>query len=180
MSEYGTFIAGDAVRFVRSLPGSVDKVWSYLVEPEKRAKWFAAGPMDLIPGGEILLEFNHNSLSPEIVPIPDKYKEMSEGMTSPGRVISVDAPNRLVFAWGGPDDKDVVTIELEPEGDRTRLTLTHEKLATRNGLLSVSGGWHAHLAILEEVLSDQVPGPIWPRVVRLEAEYDALIPPATA
>jgi hypothetical protein len=38
-------------------------------------------------------------------------------------------------------------------------------------VLSVSGGWHAHLDILDDVLGGQTPRPYWKTHTALEAEY---------
>ena len=44
MSEYGVVLESGAVRFERLLPGPIERVWSYLVEGEKRATvYFAKG-----------------------------------------------------------------------------------------------------------------------------------------
>lgn len=175
MSSYGTFVAPMSVQFSRLLPGPIERVWAFIAEPEKRAKWFAGGAMDLRPGGTIEFQFDHRKLSPAYAPAPEKYKEMENGMTMPGLVLEVDAPHKVVFQWGA-DATDYVTFALAPEGEQVRLTVTHEKLKSRGGLLSVSSGWHAHLDVLEAVLTDQTPGPIWPAFERLESEYDAMIP----
>jgi uncharacterized protein YndB with AHSA1/START domain len=47
MDKYGTIIAPNTIRFERLLPGPIERVWAYLTDPEKRAKWLASGPMDL-------------------------------------------------------------------------------------------------------------------------------------
>lgn len=44
MNRYGELIAPDTVRFQRLLPGTLDTVWSYLVDGEKRGKWLAHAP----------------------------------------------------------------------------------------------------------------------------------------
>ncbi|HPF91720.1 MAG TPA: hypothetical protein PLL57_13755 [Flavobacteriales bacterium] len=34
----GELIAPNTIRFTRVLPGPIERVWSYLVDPEKRSK----------------------------------------------------------------------------------------------------------------------------------------------
>ena len=63
MSEYATVTAADTVRLERVLPGPIERVWAYLTEPEKRAKWFAGGPMELRVGGRVEFKFRHADLS---------------------------------------------------------------------------------------------------------------------
>ena len=35
-----------------------------------------------------------------------------------------------------------------------------------------SGGWHAHLGVLEDKLNDREPRPFWTTFLRLEQEYE--------
>ncbi len=51
MNDYGELIAPDTVRFKRLLPGTIDRVWSYLVDSEKRGKWLAGGDTEERVGG---------------------------------------------------------------------------------------------------------------------------------
>ena len=48
---FATMPAPATVRIERLLPGPIERVWAYLTESDKRRRWFAAGPMDLQPGG---------------------------------------------------------------------------------------------------------------------------------
>ena len=48
MDEYGVKTAPDTLRIERTLPGPIERVWTYLTDPAKRATWFARGPMELI------------------------------------------------------------------------------------------------------------------------------------
>ena len=65
MSEHGELLNPETVRFVRLLPGPVDRVWSYLVNPDKRAKWLCGGSTELHVGGKIQLHFANERLSDE-------------------------------------------------------------------------------------------------------------------
>ena len=58
MNNYGELIAPDTVQFKRLLPGSVDRVWSYLVVGEKRAKWLAGGDTEERLDGHVDLHFH--------------------------------------------------------------------------------------------------------------------------
>ena len=66
-------------------------------------------------------------------------------------------------------------IELSEDGDQVRLVLTHTRLKTREDVVGVLGGWHAHLDILEDVLEGRVPEPFWRRFNPLDAEYDSMV-----
>jgi hypothetical protein len=50
--------------------------------------------------------------------------------------------------------------------------LTHRRLGDRAAMLSVAGGWHAHVGILIDHLEGREPGPFWSTHARLEAAYD--------
>ena len=172
-ADYATPLAPDTIRFERSLPGPVEKVWAYLTESEKRATWLARGEIELREGGSFEFTWFNSQLSPENEEPPERYKD-AEGHTMKGRVLAFAPPHRLVISWSHKDYSSEVAFELTPEGDRTRLVLTHSLLATRTGKLSVSGGWHIHLLILEDRLNGVTPRPFWSNHARLEAEYEKL------
>jgi uncharacterized protein YndB with AHSA1/START domain len=160
------------VRFERVLPGPVERVWAYLTEPEKRAKWLAGGPMDLRPGGRVELQFRHANLSPEREEVPEKYRKYGEGAAVSGRITACDPPRLLGYTWGEEDGPDTeVTFELSPRGDDVLLVVTHRRLAGPEAMKSVSGGWHTHLGILGDVLDGRTPRPFWATHMRLEEEY---------
>lgn len=53
-----------------------------------------------------------------------------------------------------------------------RLILTHSKVPDRDFALNVSGGWHAHLDMLEYHLKNQIPPGYWDIWRRYEGAYD--------
>ena len=85
------------------------------------------------------------------------------------RITELDPPRRLGFTWS---DGAEVTIELEPRGAETLLTLTHRRLPDRPTLLGVSAGWHIHLDVLEARMRGAEPAPFWDGWRRLRAEYE--------
>ena len=89
------------------------------------------------------------------------------------RISELDPPRRLGFTWS---DGAEVTIELEPRGAETLLTLTHRRLPDRPTLLGVSAGWHIHLDVLEARTRGADPEPFWDGWKRLRAEYESRIP----
>ena len=173
MNDYATRIAPDAIRLERLLPGPIDRVWAFLTESDKRARWLAAGEMELKPGGKVELNFDHNRISPE--PTPAKYRDMPMGFT--GKVMRCDPPRLLMFSWmESHGSHSEVTFELAERVDKVLLTITHRKLEDRNALLSVSGGWDVHVGILEDVLTDQAPRGFWSSHAKREQEYAARFP----
>jgi uncharacterized protein YndB with AHSA1/START domain len=170
VSAYGVQTEPATVRIQRLLPGSIERVWAYLTESDLRRQWLAAGPMDLKVGGEVELTWRNDELSRHV-------EERPAGMESEhslkSHIIRVDPPRLLTFDWGSGD----VTFELEPKNGEVLLTVTHRRLSDRNGLLSVSAGWHAHLDVLADRMSGRDPGPFWSTWSRLRTEYAERLAP---
>ncbi len=176
MSDYGIVTEGGAVRFERLLDAPIDRVWEFLTRSELRRKWFAGGDMDLRPGGKLVLVFRNSELAPEGEHMPEKFQRY-EGMESTGEVRLVEPPTRLVFDWDEEDGRSTeVSWELQPRGDRTLFILTHRRLPSREMTIDVSGGWHLHLDVLQDVLAETPLRPFWARQEALEAEYGQRLP----
>ena len=173
MSHYGERIDKTTVRFERLLPGPIERVWEYLTDGDKRARWFCGGDTELKLGGKVEMHFHNASLStqPDIDP-PDKYGDLPEKMSFGGTVTQCEPPRLLAHTWEFEDEHSEVRYELEEAGDEVRLVLTHRKLASDDEIISVSGGWHTHLDILEDVLQGREPRPFWKTHTPLEAEYE--------
>jgi len=175
MTNYGKKIDQGSLCFERLLPGPIERVWAFLTESEKRRTWFAAGPMELRAGGKVELIFRNSELAAQYESTPEKYKAY-EGMTSYGRITRCEAPRLLSFTWDEENaSPSEVTFELKPQGDQVQLVLIHRKLASRKDMVNVSGGWHAHLGILEARLKGLEPGPFWSEILRLESEYEKIL-----
>jgi uncharacterized protein YndB with AHSA1/START domain len=120
-----------AVRFSRTYDQPLARVWQFVTDPDELVQWFPSrAEFDLRPGGTVTFSGDPN--------MPE----------STGRVIAVDAPRHLSFAWG----EDELHFDLEEvEEKRTRFTLTDvlsaENTTSRNG-----AGWEVCLAALEDVL----------------------------
>src|SRR5437773_2312356 len=63
------------VKLERLLPGTLERVWAYITEPDERAKWFCAGELDRRVGGKVRLEFDNDSLTREKGP-PEEYNDV--------------------------------------------------------------------------------------------------------
>ena len=170
MDDFGRLVEPGTVRFERVLPGPVERVWAYLTEADKRARWFAGGDIDLRPGGKVTLLFNNGEF--DASPPPEKHRAHAGEIVSGGAVTRCEPPRLLAFLWGEEDGKhSEVTFELFPRGDEVLLVLTHGRLADRAATLDVSGGWHAHLARLEDELGGRTPRPFWATVAAAEDAY---------
>lgn len=173
MGKYGERIDDTTVRFERLLPGPLERVWEYLTDSDKRGSWFASGKTDLKIGGRTEMHFHNASLStqPDIDP-PEKYKDMPEKMSFGGTVTRCEPPYVIAHTWEFEEEHSEVCFELQEEGDKVRLILTHRKLNGLDDVLSVSGGWHTHLDILEDVLEGREPQAFWKMHAPLDAEYE--------
>lgn len=166
-TDFGTYTRPDTVVFQRWLPGPVERIWSYLVDEDKRALWLASGPMVPEPGAEFELVWRNDNLGRP----GDRHEGAEEVSRLPSRVIAAEPPHRLVFAWGSGE----VSFDLQPKGDRVLLTLTHTGLNDRTTRTDVGSGWHTHLDIFVAVASDQPHKSFWSEWRRLRAEYDRML-----
>lgn len=171
---YGRIVAPAEVRFERLLPGPIETVWAFLTESDKRGQWLASGLMELRPGGKATLHFHHDDLSPHKAPAPDRYKAMAgKGHESHQTILAVDPPRSFTMSWEANSE---VTFELVEKGKQVLLTVTHRKLATRDDMVQVSGGWHAHLDILVERANGRTPSSFWTVFGEIERDYDERYP----
>lgn len=173
MSEYGVVLESGAVRFERLLPGPVERVWSYITESEKRRQWLASGTFDLRAGGRTELLFKHSEITDDAP--PEAYRNVHEnGVRATGTITRYEPPRIIAFTWGGGSEPESeVEFELVPKGEKVQLVLTHRKLPSKAEMTSVSGGWHVHLGVLEDLLTDSPRRGFWSRLAKLEADYKA-------
>lgn len=174
MNNHGKIIAPGTLRFQRLLRGSVEKVWAYLTESEKRGKWLAKGEMELRVGGRVSLHFFHSDLSPIQETLPEKYKCYESGNSFTGEVIACNPPELLSFTWG---DRSEVTFELsQQESDLVLLILTHRKIENNmNTHISIASGWHTHLGILKAQFDGVIPEGFWTVHNQMEKKYAILL-----
>ena len=127
-----------AVRLERHLPDPPAVVWQAITEREQLKAWF---PCDVI------VEGGRWQVGAAITfPFPSEVIDM----TLTGTVLAVDEPRLLSYTWG---DEEVLSFELHPEGDGTRLVLSDE----------LQAGWAARNAAGWEDCLDRLAGlPIEP------------------
>lgn len=169
-AAYGQLVEPTVLKLERLLPGPATRVWDYLTKSELRRQWLASGEMDLRPGTEFEFVWRNDELT-------DPPGARPEGMGAENRmvckVLEVDAPRRLFISWGVQSD---VLFELAEKGGDTLLTITHRRPPTRDVLLSVSAGWHAHVDVLEAKLAGTKSAPHWDNWVKLREEYARRFP----
>lgn len=171
MNRPATVIEPGTVKLERLLPGPIERVWAYITESDKRAKWLAAGHFDLRVGGRVELDFNNDNLSPDCKPRP-------EGKGSSGGVITrLEPPHLLSHTWVSEKWTTECTYQLTERGDQVLLTIVHRNLG--DYVLPVLGGWDAHTGILEDVLKGVPPRSFWTTHDKLSKDYAKEQPAAT-
>lgn len=170
--DHAQFPAPGEIRIMRTLPGPIERIWTYLTDPEKRRRWFAGGPMELRPGGKMELIFQHKNISPDETP-PAEHSCHHDGAESmPGTILRCEPPHVLSYTFSTNSD---VTFELIPQDDKVLMILTHrsrgEDLSSLGGFAS---GWHTHLSILIAQLEGTPPPLFWATHARLKSEYEKL------
>jgi uncharacterized protein YndB with AHSA1/START domain len=153
MNKPATLIKPSTVRLERLLPGPIERVWAYLVESEKRAKWLAGGEFDLRVGGKIELVFENDKLSEESRDFGTKKFE--------GRITRLEPLRLLAHSWDWDGKDSEVVYELEPRGKDVLLTIVHRLPEDMGVLKGVGGGWATHVGILEDLLKGAKPRPFW-------------------
>lgn len=172
---HAQFPSPGEIRIMRTLPGPIERVWSYLTDPEKRRRWFAGGPMELRAGGRMELHFQHKNISPHETPPAEHACHHDGGEAMPGTVLRCEPPHVLSYTFGENSD---VTFELIPQDGKVLLILTHRSRG--DDLPSLTGfasGWHTHLAILIARLEGSPQPLFWATHSRLKAEYEKLRQP---
>lgn len=135
--------------YVTYINATVDQVWDALTNADVTAQyWRHRNVSDWQPGST----WEHRSL------------EEPPGVDTIGRVVQADPPKLLRVTFESPQEfplehPSVVTFEIEPGAEITRLQVTHENLADTTALEQISHGWPAVLANLKSLLETGAPLP---------------------
>ena len=170
-STDATFPEAGVVRFERILDAPVERVWDYLVDEDLRKTWLGGGTIELVPGGRASIWYDNANITDE----PQREDDTFEPHFENGTVVAVDPPHLLSYTWREWFGQNcVVSFELSGVGDRTRLVLTHSRVATVALSLDVARGWHVHLEVLSARI-DGTPMPhLWERFDEVGKHYDSL------
>jgi uncharacterized protein YndB with AHSA1/START domain len=129
------------VTYIRTTP---EKLWSALTKQDFiRQYWF-----------DMSIQCAWEKGSPWKMSFPDGR------LADTGEILEIDAPRRMVIKWQHewkPELKaegpSLCTIELEPQGDAVKLSITHEMERPEAKLITaVSGGWPRIVSNLKSLL----------------------------
>jgi uncharacterized protein YndB with AHSA1/START domain len=151
-------VAPDAIRLERVLDAPVETVWRYLTEANLREQWFMGGT-DATGVGEFDLVVDHDKLSSDDVPYPESH-ECYKGAVWTEKVLRFDPPRLLETTFQGGKN-GIVIYELAPEGERTRMILTHRGITSDAGFQGFGGGWNSHMTVLQERLAGRTVRDFW-------------------
>ena len=143
MNQMGEIIKVSGVRFVRMLPGPIDRVWQYLTACEKLPIWFGEnGTIEPCIGGKVWLMDGHIR----------------------GVVTQWQPPRKLIYTWNVFDPGETesgypesyLKLELERKGSQVRLELCHLPIMDRF-IPQTKMGWHTYLDLTEAALEGRTP-----------------------
>lgn len=167
ITDPGTLLESGALRFERLLPGPIERVWTYIVDPEKRARWFCGGTMLTGPRETASFHFDHEAMSGE--PYPDRFANMAGGVTMPVAITAFETPHLIAWEWQGERTR----IELSGAGDKVRLVLTEGPFTDAKKITGNAAGWQAHLSVLEDRLTGRPLRGFWTTHAEAEDYYGA-------
>lgn len=128
------------------IPVDIDEAFALITDPERLRRWQAVSArVDLRVGG-------------------DYRWTITPGHIAAGSFREVEPGRRIVFGWGWEGDSDLapdastVSITVEPAGDGTKVTLTHDGLNDQQAAMHAEG-WNHYLGRLEKAAADGDAGP---------------------
>ena len=129
-----------------TLPVSPDEAFALITDPERLRRWQTVSAyVDLRAGGDFRWTVTPGHVA------AGTYKELEPG-------------KRIVFGWGWegsddlPPDASTVTVVIEPAGDGSTVTLTHDGL-TPDQATSHAMGWDHYFERLQALASSGDAGP---------------------
>ena len=132
--DLGTYIeyqGKPAVRFERTFPHSIDRVWAAVTESEELARWFPSGVDHEAEVGGVIAFHGDPYSNPDT-----------------GTILEFDPPTAFGFTWG----PDKLHLTLEQLGESCRLVLINV-LSEANTAARNASGWTVCLAEFDKVLA---------------------------
>ena len=135
----------------RTYPASVERVFKAWTDANQLGQWFAPtddytsrASVDLQVGHEYRIAITHKG---------------GNVHTILGTYRLIDPPRKLVYTWrweGGPMADTLVTVDFAPEGETTKVTITHEQFTNTEDRDKHNEGWNGCLIRLQRTLTAAV------------------------
>ncbi|WP_166870934.1 SRPBCC domain-containing protein [Salinibacterium sp. ZJ450] len=118
---------------------SAEKLWSYVVHPQKLSQWYPAQIVEFEPAVGTDIRFDYG-----------------DDFTSTGRVTELAPGTRLAFTETSPEEMsresdNSITIEVQPDDGGSLLTFIHE-FDDRPAAAAYADGWDTCLEVLGDLL----------------------------
>jgi uncharacterized protein YndB with AHSA1/START domain len=137
-----------------------ETVWRLLTEPDLYVRWF--GPddarvtveeMDVVLGGRFCVWITFAAGGSADGTDTDGGDGADVVVGIEGFYEVIEPPRQLVHTWRSMDEELVTTVrfDLEPVGERTRLTIHHRGFVDPIDLEQHRQGWTAHAPVLAEL-----------------------------
>lgn len=155
-STEAQFTKESAVRLERIVPGPIDRVWDFLIQPSRLPEWYGEGTIEGHPGGVVRLMSGHIR----------------------GVVTQWQPPRRLTYTWNvfAPNQTEsdypesYLSFSLQPHDSNVLLTVYHVPVLSRFEKQNAMG-WHTFLDMLSEALSGKTVQPREVYMKRNAARY---------
>lgn len=153
--------AQETVRLLHQYEASIEHVFNAWRDPNALGQWF--GPhshtckveeYDFTVGGKYQIRM----IPTGDVDDPDCEGDTKQDSVCAGQFVEI-IPNKkivMTFTWienAGEIGDTLLSIELQTVGNKTEVTLTHERLPDEQMRTAHEGGWQGTLECLEEFLS---------------------------
>ena len=135
----------------RTYPASVERVFKAWTDANQLGQWFAPtddyttkASVDLQVGHEYRIAITHKG---------------GNVHTILGTYRLIEPPRKLVYTWrweGGPAADTLVTVDFTPEGEATKVTITHEHFTNTEDRDRHNEGWNGCLNRLQRTLTTAV------------------------
>lgn len=171
MDEFGKILNSHTVEHRRLLPGSRERVFEYLSNPELISIWLMKADVEQKLGGRVTLKSEAISASE----IKGEHHEVHECYTR-GIIHEYEPPKLISYSWNELtyNVATFVKFELLEEGDQVRLILTHSRLPG-DMMASVAAGWHTHIDTLIALLNGEEKPDFLPRFNKILDQYRTLV-----
>ena len=135
----------------RTYPASVDRVFKAWTDANQLGQWFAPtddyttkANVDLRVGHEYRIAITHKG---------------GNVHTILGTYRVIEPPRKLVYTWrweNGPAADTLVTVDFTPDGEATKVTITHEQFTNTEDRDKHNEGWNGCLNRLQRTLTTAV------------------------